>query len=114
MFRRITLAAIASIAMTAFTFSALAAETGRVRAYSIKVRFSDLDLTKKEDAREMLGRLERAASTVCGGKERFYYSPHTTYTGRSSKLFEECREDALSRAIAKVDARELWHAFGAQ
>jgi UrcA family protein len=113
MFQRLKLAVVAGIAMTAFTMSAMAAETPRVRAYSVKVNYSDLDLTKEEDAREMLGRLERAASIVCGGNDRFsvaYKSP----TGRSARFFEECREDALSRAVATVDSRELWVAFGSE
>jgi UrcA family protein len=113
MFHRVKLAVVAGIAMTAFTMSAMSAETPRVRAYSVKVNYSDLDLTKADDAREMLGRLERAASTVCGGNERFYPT-YKSLTGRPARFFEECREDALSRAVATVDARELWAAFGSE
>jgi UrcA family protein len=113
MFHRLKLAVVAGIATTAFgmSMSAMSAETPRVRAYSVKVNYSDLDLTKEEDARQMLDRLERAASTVCGGNERFY-GAHKSFTGRAARFFEECRDEALSRAVATVDSQELWLAFG--
>ncbi len=114
MFQGIKLAVVAGIiAMTSFTMSASAAQTTRVRAYSVKVNYSDLDLASDSDARELLGRLDRAAFEACGGNERFYPA-YKTRVGRAAELFQECREDALSRAVATVDAQKLWHAFGVQ
>jgi UrcA family protein len=113
MFHRLKLVIAASIAVASFATSVSAVETPRVRAYSVKVNYSDLDLTSREGAREMLDRLERAAIKVCGGKGHFY-PMYRTYTGRATRFFKECREDALSRAVAAVDSRELWYAFGQQ
>lgn len=113
MFHRARLAIAAAIAMSAFTASATAAEMPDVRAYSTKVSYSDLDLTKEADARQMLERLERASFKVCGGNERFYPA-YKTQTGRMARFFQECRDDALARAVATVDAQELWEAFQAE
>lgn len=114
MFQRTKLALVAGIAVAAFTVSAGAAEAPRgYRAYSVKVTYGDLDLTREDDARVMLDRLDRAAFSVCGGNERFY-AEHKTRSGRVARAVRECREDALARAVATVDSQKLWYAFGSQ
>jgi len=113
MFHRVKVAVAAGIAMAAFSVSAMSAQTAVVRAYSVKVNYSDLDLTREGDARKLLERLERAASAVCGSNGAFS-SPYRTYSGRIARSIQLCREDALSRAVATVDSRQLWLAFGAE
>lgn len=73
---------------------------------SVRVTYSDLDLTQQADVRILLGRIEKAAYRACGGNPRL----HPTYSvmpGRTEAVFKECREDAIARAIGVVDAPVL-------
>ena len=66
------------------------------------VGYADLDLERSADAAEMLLRLERAASGVCGGDPRGqqYYD---IAPGAITERYEQCRESALSRAVLELD-----------
>jgi len=113
MFHRSRLAIVAGITMSAFAASAATAGAPEFRAYSVTVNYSDLDLTKDADARQMLDRLDRASFKACGGNEQFDPA-HRTRTGRFAQFFQECRDDALARAVATVDSQKLWQVFRAE
>jgi UrcA family protein len=76
------------------------ANMSEVRIESVTVSYAELDLSKPADAEVLYDRLRRAAATVCGVYERsssmFYDS------NRTNK--KACYEDALSRAMAQIDA----------
>ena len=64
---------------------------------TVTVSSSRLDLSRPGDAAEMLARLTRAASVVCGGK------PSPAELDRASN-YRACTEEALDRAIARLDS----------
>ena len=109
MFRPARLAATALLALSAIA-TAAHAERAPTRVNTVKVAYSDLDLRNEGDVQVMLERLERAAFDACGGKEQFHpafkQNPQLT-----TKVFRECREGAMSRAIAEVDSHELATAY---
>jgi UrcA family protein len=77
---------------------------------SITVRISDLDLHNDADVQTLLGRLQRAAYKACGGEPRWHpsYSLMPRHTG---EVFEQCRRDAMARAVAAIGAPKLASAF---
>jgi UrcA family protein len=68
--------------------------TGRSAVY-----YGDLDLTLPQDAKIMLQRIEQAAKKACGGHRTF-----STYTGRLDDTFDECRSEAVTRAVRQLSA----------
>ena len=61
------------------------------------VRFSDLDLTRAEGARVLLGRLQHAARAVC--------SPAADAKDlKRISLYESCLKESMDRAVADVHA----------
>ena len=68
--------------------------TGRRAVY-----YGDLNLNAEQDAKIMLGRIERAAKKACGGHATF-----SSYTGSLDNTFEECRGKAIQRAVKKLGA----------
>ena len=72
----------------------------------VRVSFADLDLSRQGDAQILLDRIEKAAYRACGGNPRrhpgYGLMPHHT-----EAVFEECRQDAIARAIRDVDAPVL-------
>jgi UrcA family protein len=78
---------------------------------SARVTYYDLDLRKEADARVLLGRLERAAYYACGGDPKVY-SSYETMPLRTVEVFEECREDAIARAVASVHSVALERLLG--
>ena len=112
MFRSVKLVAIASVAILASAQFAHADAAKRTFVDSVRVSYSDLDLRTDAGARVMFSRLEKAAYDVCGGDPRW----HPVYKIRPhhvKEVFRECREDALSRAVASVNERALWQVFAA-
>jgi UrcA family protein len=72
----------------------------------VTVDYSDLDLSNQNDAHELLARLEKAAFDACGGDERRNPAYKTT-PRRTTEVFRECRENAVSRAVTAVNSQEL-------
>jgi len=80
------------------------------------VHYGDLNLNVERDAKIMLQRIERAAKKACGG-----HAAVSSYTGTLERTFEECRGNAVQRALKQLDAplvtriycearpREPWH-----
>jgi UrcA family protein len=68
--------------------------TGRSVVY-----YGDLNLNSEQDAKIMLQRIERAAKKACGGHATF-----SSYTGSLDHTFEECRGNAVQRAVKELGA----------
>lgn len=78
----------------------------------VHVEWSDLDLNKPADARTLLERLKRAAYVACGGDPKL----HNSYRTRREKtvaVYEECRADAVKRAIDQIGAQQLTQLYAA-
>jgi UrcA family protein len=76
----------------------------------VHVETKDLDLTKPADARTMLDRLKQAAYRACGGNPKL----HDTYRTRPEqtvRVYEECRENAVKRAVDQIGAPLLVQAY---
>ena len=61
------------------------------------VHFSDLDLTRAEGARVLLGRLQHAARAVCS-------SAADAKDLKRISLYESCLKESMDRAVADVHA----------
>lgn len=71
-----------------------------------RVTYADLDLSRQADAEVLLGRIKKAAYRACGGDPR----RHPTYTvmpRRTEMVFQDCREDAIARALGSIDVPVL-------
>jgi UrcA family protein len=91
-----TTAAALVLAMTVPTGTALAQDAAtRVDIKQIDVTYGDLDLTTRDGARKMLGRLSSAARRACGnpGKEIDVI-----------RTWRACTEIALRKAVVDVNA----------
>jgi UrcA family protein len=110
MFRPFTLALIAAIGIASHIPTARAEALKQLHIASVRVDYSDLDIRKENDARALLERLDRAAFKACGGDAR-WHPQYNLIPYRVNRVYRECRQEAVSRAVAEVDARELWLAF---
>jgi UrcA family protein len=99
-----------AIAQSALAVPNTASQGDRIR--SISVRLDDLNLRNDTDVQVLLGRLNRAAVRACGGNPKF----HPTYAlvpRFTTKVFQECRHEAIARAVATIDAPKVSVAFEA-
>jgi UrcA family protein len=113
-----TLMFTAAIMLTALSFraDADASSPAAIAQGRSVVYYGDLDIETEQDAKIMLQRIERAARKACGGHATF-----SSYTGALDRTFEECRREAIHRAVKKLGAskvtriysearsRESWH-----
>jgi UrcA family protein len=87
-----------SLAATALLACAQPASAQRDdRSTSVVVRFADLDINHPAGADMLLGRIERAADTVCGGE------PSNGLEGEG-RVYRQCRTDAITRAVDQLNA----------
>lgn len=102
---------VAAIGILAATQSALATSpVERVEVGRVTVSYSDLDLSARGDVRVMLTRLERAAYKACGGDPRLH-PDYDLMWQHVDKVYQDCRNDAVSRAVVAVDAPLLTEVF---
>jgi UrcA family protein len=80
-----------------------AAKRPAERIKDVPVRYQDLDLRKDTDVQVLLGRIERAAWRACGGNHKFHLS-YELRPRQTAEVFEECRRQAVERAVASIDA----------
>ena len=80
---------------------AQAAAIGDEAAPSITVRYGDLNLSRQQDAKVLLARIDDAAMESCGATA---FSDPLEYTvvRRST-----CYADTIARAVSKIDAPAL-------
>jgi UrcA family protein len=94
----------AAIVLSALSFGAHA-DTSHSKT-NVKARgvvfYGDLNLEIEKDARIMLQRIERAAKKACGGP-----APFSAYTGSLDRAFEECRDQAVERAVKQLGVPEV-------
>jgi UrcA family protein len=76
------------------------------RPVRVHVEWSDLDLNKPADARTLLERLKRAAYVACGGDPKLHNS-YRTRLEKTVAAYEECRANAVKRAIDQIGAQQL-------
>ena len=67
---------------------------------AVAVSYAELDLSKSAGAEVLYDRLQRAAAKVCGVNER---SSSLYYVATAAEK-KACYQDALSRAVAQIDA----------
>ncbi len=67
---------------------------------AVAVSYAELDLSKPAGAQMLYDRLQRAAAKVCGVNQR----SATVFYAASAAQKRSCYQDALSRAVAQVDA----------
>jgi UrcA family protein len=108
MFQLIRSTLLACLACSATVHNACAEEPTEKVGFILRVRvpLDDLDLRKETDARLLLSRLEKAAYRACGGNPRF----HTSYEvmpERTTKVFRDCRERAITQAVDRINAPTL-------
>ena len=92
---------------------AMVADAGSRRNESVgrlPVRYHDLDLQKEADAQTLLQRIEHAAGLACGGNPKFQptYDLMPRFT---VQVFEDCRQNGVTRAVIAVNAPKLWQAY---
>ena len=79
----------------------------------VRVDLKDLDLHRPADAHILLERLKSAAYVACGGDPKLNNS-YRTRPGKTVAVYEECRENAMKRAIHQIGARELTQLYAAE
>jgi UrcA family protein len=67
---------------------------------SVAVSYAELDLSKPAGAEVLYDRLQRAAAEVCGVHDR----SSSLFSASTNSNKKACYEDALSRAVAQIDA----------
>lgn len=97
---------------TALAASALAQPAFAEGEGHVRVTYHDLDLRQARDAELMLARLDHAAKRVCGG------SPIADPSYRHARTqvraaFQTCVDEALSTAVARLDAPLVERAYAA-
>jgi UrcA family protein len=73
---------------------------------TVRVAYSDLDLSQRADVQILLGRIEKAAFRACGGNPRRHPS-YNVMPGHTEAVFKDCRDDAITRAVLAVDVPVL-------
>ncbi len=86
---------------------ALPATAAPAKAPAAIVRHADLDLSNPSDAQAMLGRIRKAASSVCAER-----------SGGGSdiaaiEVFETCHRAAIAKAVADLGAARVTEALNA-
>jgi UrcA family protein len=76
----------------------------------VPVSYADLDPQKEADARVLLTRLQQAAYTACGGNPRHHPS-HELMPRKTERVFEECRRNAITRALGVIKSPTLSRLF---
>jgi len=99
-----TVAALFLLAAPAF---AGAAETAAQQP-QVRVQRDDLDLTRTEDARVLLARLDDAADRVCASG--LVDRP----SNAARRAIEACRKEALAEIVARLDAPEVARLYAAR
>lgn len=100
---------VAACAFTALTFGAAAHAgdaPGTVNVAEVTVSYADLNLAKQADAQTLYGRLQRASHRVCIQ----YKEPRDL---RRMRLFNDCYQDALGRAVDSVDQATVHAVYAA-
>jgi UrcA family protein len=99
--KRVCLALVSLLAVGVAPATAKELTGAEMRPRAISVAYADLDLSRREDASVLLGRLRLAATRACEVRE--VRQPGPTLR----RAIAACREEAVTQAIASIDAPEL-------
>ncbi|MGE3248802.1 MAG: UrcA family protein [Hyphomonadaceae bacterium] len=94
-------AILAAALVFAVAAPAFAHERGEAGLVEISVRHDDLDLTRAEDAEQMMSRLRAAAARACAAPEIERPTP------AARREMQACRDEALEAAVAALDQEQL-------
>ncbi len=72
-----------------------------------RVRYSDLDLSSADGARDMVERIHRASMAVCGGE------PADPYDHAGLDRYEACLDRTMGQAVARLDEPSVRAAYAA-
>ena len=90
----------AAMMLVALSFGAYADKSiGNIIPGRSVVYYGDLNIDTEHDAKILLQRIELAAKKACGGHATF-----SSYTGSLDHTFEECRSEAVQRAVKQLGA----------
>lgn len=90
-----TARALATLVLTASAVAAPAMAQSVDGPISVTVRYADLDIGHAAGAAMLLRRLQAAADQACGG---------ASHELDRMVAYEHCRDETLSRAVARVNA----------
>jgi len=79
----------------------------------VHVGLNDLDLTRESDVRALLDRLKQAAYRACGGDPK-KHNNYRTRPEQTVRAYEECRENAVKRAVDQIGAPLLARTYDEQ
>ena len=88
------------VLVIALSAGEVAANISQDELESVAVSYAELDLSKPAGAEALYNRLQRAAAEVCG----FHDPTSSLYPASTRKDKQACYVDALSRAVAQIDA----------
>jgi UrcA family protein len=106
-------AAILAIAAATMLGQSVACKASDVKyevVGQIPVELRGLDLQDPDAARILLARLDHAAWQACGGDPRFN-SDYARRPEQVRRVFQECRENAVARAVKEVGVQTLTQAY---
>ena len=106
----VTLAAALALTMLSSTAWSSPPESKLQAVGKVHVELKDLDLQNPADARTLLDRLKQAAYRACGGDAKLHNS-YRTRPEQTLKVYEECRVNAVKRAIDQIGAPLLAQAY---
>jgi len=69
----------------------------------VAVSYHDLNLSTDAGARQLLVRIEAAATSACGGAAAFYPT-YSVAPGLADKEFAACRSNAINAAVSGIQA----------
>jgi len=102
--RKTAVIAMAALA-AALTANLASATTVDDEARQIVVRYSDLDLSRPEDARRLYGRIQSAAREVC---ENFRSADL-----QRRQIYRQCMDKAIAGAVTRVQSAQVTAIAGA-
>ena len=90
-----------TLAAAALLVSAAHAGSDVIRK-DVRVAYSDLDLSTEGGARQLLGRVQAAATQACGSAPLFY-SYYSAAPAAAVKEFNDCRATAVDTAMKSLN-----------
>ena len=103
MIRHVKLRTVVACSLLATSLSSLAAVSASTATeddqFSRVVKFADLDLTHSHGAATLYTRIRSAAKAVC--------RPQFNWVMEMHAISDQCREQAIARAVADVNAPAL-------
>lgn len=101
------------LALSFAAFAALSsvahAQPGMIRQ-DVQVTYGDLNISTEAGAHALLARIDSAAASACGSSPTFY-SVYSTAPSLAMKVFAQCHNDAMARAVQSVNSPMLTQVY---